>query len=146
VALLDSIAVARGVTLAVDVAGAVGRVNLPEDSLRQVLYNIIVNAIEASSPGSAVQIKATLSKDNIEIVVADRGEGIAPAIQSQIYEPFFTTKSQSGTGGLGLGLPISKGLIEAMQGSLDLERTSRSGTIFRVTIPVCQPDSEVGHE
>lgn len=145
VALLDSIAHAHGVTLTVDVAGAARRVSLPEDSLRQVLYNIIVNAIEASPADSVVEIKATLSASDVEILVADRGEGIAPAMQSQIYEPFFTTKSQTGTGGLGLGLPISKGLIEAMQGSLDLERTSRSGTVFRVTIPVCQPDDEVGH-
>jgi two-component system, sporulation sensor kinase A len=145
VALLDSIAQTRGVTLAVDVAGAARRVSLPEDSLRQVLYNIIVNAIEASPADSVVEIKATLSASDVEILVADRGEGIAAAMQSHIYEPFFTTKSQTGTGGLGLGLPISKGLIEAMQGSLDLERTSRSGTVFRVTIPVCQADVEVGH-
>lgn len=145
VALLESIARARGVTLAVDVAGAAGRVSLPEDSLRQVLYNIIVNAIEASSAGSVVGIKATLTASDVEILVADHGEGIALAMQSQIYEPFFTTKSQSGTGGLGLGLPISKGLVEAMQGSLDLERTSRTGTVFRVTIPVRQSGPEVEH-
>jgi PAS domain S-box-containing protein len=145
VALLDSIARVRGVALTVDVAGAARRVSLPEDSLRQVLYNIIVNAIEASPADSVVEIKATLSTSDVEILVADRGEGIAPALQSQIYEPFFTTKSQSGTGGLGLGLPISKGLIEAMQGSLDFERTSSRGTVFRITIPVCQSDAEVGH-
>lgn len=143
VALLDSIARARGVTLTVDVVGAARCVSLPEDSLRQVLYNVIVNAIEASPADSVVRIKATLSASDVEILVADRGEGIAPAMQSQIYEPFFTTKSQSGTGGLGLGLPISKGLVEAMQGTLDLERTSRSGTVFRVTIPIFQPDAEV---
>jgi two-component system sporulation sensor kinase A len=143
VALLDSIARARGVTLTVDVVGAARCVSLPEDSLRQVLYNVIVNAIEASPADSVVGIKATLSASDVEILVADRGEGIDAAMQSQIYEPFFTTKSQSGTGGLGLGLPISKGLVEAMQGTLDLERTSRSGTVFRVTIPIFQPDAEV---
>jgi hypothetical protein len=143
VALLDSIARARGVTLTVDVVGAVRRVSLPEDSLRQVLYNVIVNAIEASPADSVVGIKATLSASDVEILVADHGEGIAPAMQLQIYEPFFTTKSQSGTGGLGLGLPISKGLVEAMQGTLDVERTSRNGTVFRITIPLFQPDGEV---
>ncbi len=143
VALLDSIARARGVTLTVEVVGAARCVSLPEDSLRQVLYNVIVNAIEASPADSVVGIKATLSASDVEILVADRGEGIDAAMQSQIYEPFFTTKSQSGTGGLGLGLPISKGLVEAMQGTLDLERTSRSGTVFRIRIPVFQPDAEV---
>ncbi len=142
VALLDSIAQARGVSLSVS-AGAARRVTLPEDALRQVLYNVIVNAIEASPTNSDVWITATVSDSEAEILVADQGEGISPALQSQIYEPFFTTKSPSGTGGLGLGLPISKGLVEAMQGALAIERTSQRGTVFRIAVPVCQPGFEV---
>jgi two-component system sporulation sensor kinase A len=145
VALLDSIARARGVTLTIDSADVTRPVSLSEDALRQVLYNVIVNAIEASPANSEVRVRATVTDREVEILVADQGEGIAPALQLQIYEPFFTTKSQSGTGGLGLGLPISKGLVEAMQGSLALERTSHRGTVFRVAIPICQPGSEVEH-
>jgi two-component system, sporulation sensor kinase A len=143
VALLDCIAQARGVTLSVDSAGVARRVSLSEDALRQVLYNLIVNAIEASPASSEVRVTATVTDSEVEVLVADQGDGIPSALQSQIYEPFFTTKSQSGTGGLGLGLPISKGLVEAMQGTLAVERTSHRGTVFRVAIPICEPGFEV---
>ena len=145
VALLESVAQARGVGLSIDAGDAARRISVSEDALRQVLYNVIVNAIEASPANGEVRVAATVTAREVEIRVADQGEGISAAVESQIYEPFFTTKSQSGTGGLGLGLPISKGLVEAMQGTLAIERTSNRGTVFRVAIPICQLDSEGEH-
>ena len=145
VALLRTIAPERGVKLEVDTTGAIEPVSLPEDSLRQVLYNIIVNAIEASPAGGVVTITAMLREDNAEITVADEGAGIHLELGSQIYEPFFTTKNQSGTGGLGLGLPISRGIVEAMQGTIDFESSPGHGTSFRVRIPIRKPDAEVAH-
>jgi two-component system sporulation sensor kinase A len=145
VALLSTIAPERGVKLEVDTTAAKEPVSLPEDSMRQVLYNIIVNAIEASPAGGVVTITAALRADNAEITVADEGAGIPLDLRPQIYEPFFTTKNQSGTGGLGLGLSISRGIVEALQGTLDFESSPDQGTTFFVRVPIQKPDTEATH-
>lgn len=136
VALLDSIAAAREVRLTVEPIGTAGKLPLPEDSIRQVLYNVVVNAIEASPRGGTVRIQSARLPESVEISVADDGPGISSELQSQIYEPFFTTKEQTNTGGLGLGLPISRGIIEALQGTLQFESQQPQGTVFRFTIPL----------
>jgi signal transduction histidine kinase len=130
---------AQKVTLEVDTRRATEAVCLPEDSLRQVLYNIIVNAIEASPEGGVVRVSATVEDEVLQVLVGDQGAGIPEAERSRIYEPFFTTKSLTGTGGLGLGLSISRGIVQAMQGTLDFERPDEGGTEFRIRIPArCQ--------
>ncbi len=124
------------VTLKVDTCKATGNLCLPENLLRQVLYNLIINAVQASPPGKPVLITATTDQNELTITVTDQGKGIPEEIQSKILEPFFTTKSGIGTGGLGLGLSVSKGLVEAMKGKLEFETQPEQGTTFRVTIPL----------
>lgn len=110
---------------------------IPEGTLRQVLYNLLTNAINASPPGAAVEIGARTFNDHLLITVSDNGAGIPPSLRDKIFEPFFTTKSNnSGTGGLGLGLPISKSVVEAHGGSLDFESELGKGTTFRVLLPL----------
>jgi PAS domain S-box-containing protein len=142
VALLDSIAAAHEVRLNVEATDASGKLRLPDDAIRQVLYNVVVNAIEASPPGGVVGIEARLRSSAIEISVLDGGPGISDELCSQIYEPFFTTKEQTSTGGLGLGLSISRGIIEALQGTLIFERRQPGGTVFRFTIPLNEESGE----
>lgn len=142
VALLDSIAAARDVRLSVKDADASGKLRLPEDSIRQVLYNVVVNAIEASPSGGVVHIQSARHDCAVEISVADDGPGIPAELRTQIYEPFFTTKEQTNTGGLGLGLPISRGIIEALQGTLRFESRQPQGTVFRFTVPLNNDSSE----
>jgi two-component system, sporulation sensor kinase A len=134
-ALLGTTAPARDVKLDVDVSGVTEPVRLHEDSIRQILYNIIANAIEASPVGGVVTVRASLENAVIDIFVADPGEGISENLRSQIYEPFFTTKHECGTGGLGLGLSISRGIVEAMQGTLDFECSPGQGTVFHISVP-----------
>jgi PAS domain S-box-containing protein len=136
VALLEPSSHERHVSIDVDSDAAAGIVTMPEDPLRQVLYNILMNAIEASPSGAAVRIGATLTGGVLTIVVSDQGSGIPEDVRSRIFEPFFTTKKGSVTGGLGLGLSVTKGLLEAMGGSLDFESRAGRGTTFRVLIPV----------
>lgn len=145
VALLDSIAATHDVRLVVQGADASGKLRLPEDSIRQVLYNVVVNAIEASPRGGTVRIQSARRDSAIEISVADDGPGISPELRSQIYEPFFTTKEQTSTGGLGLGLPISRGIIEALQGTLRCESRQPHGTVFHFTIPLNNDLREAEH-
>jgi len=135
VALLDAIATSRDVRLRVNSIESSRCLRLPEDSIRQVLYNLVINAIEASPSGGEVQIDSVADDAVVQVMVRDQGQGIDAELKSQIYEPFFTTKEQTNTGGLGLGLPISRGIVEALQGSLEFECLPEQGTLFRFTIP-----------
>jgi signal transduction histidine kinase len=108
---------------------------LPEALLRQVLFNVLENAIEVSPPGDDVQVTARITDEQLVIAVADRGPGIPDDIRGHIFEPFFTTKCGKSHGGLGLGLSISKSLLDAMDGSLQVESQVGQGTVFRILIP-----------
>jgi PAS domain S-box-containing protein len=111
-------------------------VSKPEGLLRQVLYNVIQNAIEASPMQGRVTIAAEVAGHSLTISVADQGRGIPEAIHSQIFEPFFTTKDNLLTPGIGLGLAISKSILEALRGTIVFESSSGEGTVFRITMPM----------
>ncbi len=145
VALLDSIAAARDVRIETDATRAGGSVRLPEDSLRQVLYSVIVNGVEASPPGGVVTIEAAVADGAADIVVSDQGKGIAPELRQQIYEPFFTTKDNRATGGLGLGLSIARGIVEALQGTLSFRSEPGRGTAFHICLPAIAKETESHH-
>ncbi len=129
--LLDASARAHEVHIATD-SRCEEAMEIPVGLVRQLLYNLIQNAIEASPPGSTVRVSAHEEGGTVVIEVSDEGPGIAAGLKEQIFEPFFTTKSESG--GLGLGLSICKGLVEAMDGDLEVESGQR-GTTFRVSFP-----------
>ncbi len=136
VALLGTIAPQRNVTIEVSTAGLQQRLQLPEDSIRQVLYNIVINAIEASPEGGRVRIDAGVVDGSLWLDVRDDGAGIPPEVRAHVYEPFFTTKRGTGAAGLGLGLSISRGIVEWLGGTLDFEVCNGQGTLFRVVLPV----------
>jgi signal transduction histidine kinase len=109
-------------------------VNLDAKGFRQVLINLIRNAADAlPETGGRIQIRIKRDGDRAYLHVADNGRGIPEEIQARIYEPFFTTKGERG---LGLGLDISKKIIEAHQGELDFRSVPGKGTTFRVSFPV----------
>ncbi len=113
-------------------------VNLPEDILWQILYNVIVNAIEASSAGGRVHISAAVTTKHLWIEVKDQGQGIPEDIKNRIFEPFFTTKSPSTTGGIGLGLAICKSLLDALNGEISFRSNGNNETICTIVIPLAQ--------
>ncbi|MCK5732768.1 MAG: ATP-binding protein, partial [Candidatus Latescibacteria bacterium] len=108
---------------------------MPEPLVRQVLYNVLQNAIEASPPGGIVRIVVAVSENVLTLTIFDQGGGIPEEMGSQIFEPFFTTKSGLTTGGLGLGLSVSRNIVESLGGSLHFESTAGQGTVFNITLP-----------
>ena len=98
--------------------------------LRRVLENLIINAIQAMEKGGRLTLMTNQEHDLIKITVSDTGTGIAADAQSRIFEPLFTTKSK----GTGLGLAVSKRLIEAHGGSITLKETSQEGSTFEVNL------------
>lgn len=99
--------------------------------LRQVLLNLVINAVEAMPDGGTLALNADLVAGWLKIRVKDSGSGIDQSTQDRLYEPFFTTKEN----GTGLGLSISYTLVETLGGSLRF-RTGKGGTTFTVRIPV----------
>ncbi|MEW5702618.1 MAG: PAS domain S-box protein [Candidatus Zixiibacteriota bacterium] len=109
---------------------------LPPGYLSQVLFNIILNAVEASPPGGVVHIGATFGPDVATVTVADQGSGIPEDLRERVFEPFFTTKGEGApSGGLGLGLSVSRGLMEAMGGTIRFESRIGAGTTFYLSLP-----------
>jgi len=124
-----------GVEISFDARGPVSPVRIQEGHLIQVLYNIILNAVEACEGGGKITVVHTMDRDRFTISVSDNGKGIPENLQSRIFEPFFTTKGYKFGSGLGLGLSVSKSLVKSMGGELSLKSSNGQGTTFYINIP-----------
>jgi len=124
-----------GIHLQLNVAEDLPRVPCDPAQIEQVLIALIMNAIDAMPRGGNLWLQTRLSKDEkeIEIQVRDDGAGIAPDVLPQIFEPFLTTK-ESGHG-VGLGLAISRGIVERHGGRIEVQSELGRGTTFTVTLP-----------
>lgn len=103
--------------------------------LNQVFMNLLLNAADAIKEKGTITIE-TLTEDekNIAIKISDTGEGITPENLPQIYEPFFSTKNSDE--GMGLGLTISKKIIERHRGTIEVESELGKSTTFIITLPI----------
>jgi signal transduction histidine kinase len=129
--LLHQRAIARGVELALDTEAAT-RVALAEDALRQVLLNLVQNALDASPAGARVAVKVASRGGEAWIRVCDAGPGIAPALRERIFEPFFTTRPERAGG---LGLAITRRIVEEAGGAIEVDAAPGGGSEFRVRLP-----------
>jgi PAS domain S-box-containing protein len=134
ICLLEPIARRHHVTLRFDPGSEPVTATLPEGEVKQVLFNIVRNAIQASRMNQDVIIGLSVNQADAVIVVTDHGAGIDEETMPHIFEPFFSTKSQLKEG-MGLGLSISRNLIESMNGSIDVQSGVGQGSVFTVTIP-----------
>lgn len=128
---------AQRVTLRMDPGGHGLKVSLRSDLLRQVLFNLLLNALDASPEEAAVDCSAHQDGDDLELRVGDQGRGIPEALRERVWEPGFTTKRNAVQGGLGMGLSTSRRLLESIRGSIRFEpQPSGPGTVFVVRIPL----------
>jgi two-component system, OmpR family, sensor histidine kinase KdpD len=103
--------------------------------IAQVLVNLLDNAVKYSHADAPIRVKARLSHDTLEICVSDHGDGIAEHELSNIFEKFNRAGRTSETGGIGLGLSICRGLVEAHHGRIWAERRDPCGTAVTFSIP-----------
>ena len=106
-----------------------------DSELREVLVNMVFNAIDAMPEGGTLTLSTRTVDEQVVIKVADTGIGMYPEVRSRIFDPFFTTK---GKAGLGLGLAVSFGIIRRHGGNIEVESQYGRGTEFCVTLPVAQ--------
>ena len=123
----------RGVRVRFQFGSAIDTVLVDKVQVQQVLLNLVRNAIEAmeDSDRRELLISTTAAEDGmVAVKVADTGPGIAPEIAEQLFQPFVTTKPQ----GMGIGLSISRSIIEAHGGAMTVEPNLGGGTVFRFTL------------
>jgi PAS domain S-box-containing protein len=125
----------QGITLTSTLPDHPVSVSIARTDLIQILCNLIQNALDASSRHSNVALTVTRQHGALTICVMDQGVGIPPDISSHIFEPFFTTKQGTIKGGMGLGLAVSRSLVEAMGGTLSFSTIPGSGTSFIIMFP-----------
>ena len=121
-----------GQVCVVDVPGELRALGDP-DQLRQVFWNLVLNAAEASPEGGEVRVTGRRPSEGsmLELVVADRGRGIPAALLERVFEPFFTTRAK----GTGLGLATVHRVVEAHEGALRIESREDEGTSVHVLLP-----------
>ncbi|MET9396755.1 sensor histidine kinase KdpD [Kitasatospora sp. NPDC002965] len=107
--------------------------------LERVLANVIANALRHNAPGAPVLVAASHHRGRVEVRVIDRGPGIAPEDRDRVFLPFQRLGDTDNTTGVGLGLALSRGLAEAMGGSLEVEDTPGGGTTMLLTLPAAGP-------
>jgi signal transduction histidine kinase len=126
----------RKQTLATDLAAGLPPLHGDAERIRQVLWNLLDNAVKASADGAAIVLRTrALDEDRVAIEVADSGRGIAADHLPRIFEPFFTTRPD----GTGLGLAICQKLVRAHDGEIQVSSTLGKGTTFSVVLPVRPP-------
>jgi len=102
------------------------------DQLKQIVLNLILNAIESSAPGAHVRLEMRPgTADGVVLEVRDEGAGIAPEQLETIFHPFFTTKET----GTGLGLTLVHQMVVEHGGEITVESELGRGTVFRVALP-----------
>tara|TARA_R110000868_G_scaffold363732_2_gene626108 strand:- start:24224 stop:25930 length:1707 start_codon:yes stop_codon:yes gene_type:complete len=107
------------------------------DQVIQCLVNLVANAIQACEPGGVVQLRAFRHGDRVTVDINDNGCGMHESVLQRVTEPFFTTRQE----GIGLGLSITRQLIELNKGDLLIQSTEGGGTTVSVTLPTANSDN-----
>ena len=131
VTLLQPDAEAAGIELSLDKEAQTVRCHGDAPQLKELVLNLVLNAIEACSEGDAVTIGLVRGREQTVLIVRDTGKGIEPADLARVFEPYFTTRDS----GSGLGLAISKRIAEGHEGSLEVDSTPDVGTTVRLSLP-----------
>jgi signal transduction histidine kinase/HAMP domain-containing protein len=130
--LVEAGAKSSGVTLRADFGELPKTIGDP-NQLKQVVINIVTNALSAMTAGGALSIRTSRLGEHIVMDFADTGPGIPKTVLPHIFEPFFTTKKEKGTG---LGLSISYRIIQDHGGRIDVESREGEGATFSIRLPV----------
>jgi signal transduction histidine kinase len=137
---LDEIIRRAAANLAAEVPGAAARLRVGEDSgarlagdrelLTQALLNVMKNAVE-SSLDTPIRVEGRRNRKKVEVRIIDEGPGLSPEVLARVFEPFYSTKEK----GMGIGLYLSKKIIEAHGGTIEALSREGGGAEFRIVLP-----------
>ena len=139
-AILRPLAESHGITLTSELERSV-ELSTDPDKLREVMMNLLHNAVEYNRPGGNVNLRVQRSGPGIQVEVSDTGIGMTPDVQGKIFERFFRADPSRTTTGVhaGLGLAIVKEYVQKLGGTIAVESQLGQGTTFRVLLPIEQP-------
>jgi len=109
------------------------------DQIKQVLLDLVLNAVQAMPQGGEIVLRASTGQDSIDIEIQDEGIGIEPQNLEKIFDPFFTTRAS----GTGLGLSIVYQIVRQHGGRVEVRRNPVRGMTFAVFLPL-HPDEKAG--
>jgi signal transduction histidine kinase len=135
-----------GIQLQSDLAANLPLLQCDPAQIEQVLLALVMNAIDAMPRGGNLWIRTALTPDldAVQMSVRDDGSGIAPDILARIFDPFVTTKE--GGRGVGLGLAVSRNIVERHGGKIAVQTEVGKGTTFTVTLPLQNTGARVPDE
>ncbi|MCC6738284.1 MAG: PAS domain-containing sensor histidine kinase [Planctomycetia bacterium] len=128
---------AGGVHIAYALDDSIPEIVADDGQLRQVVTNLVVNAVQAMSEGGTLRIETMRDGDWVQLAVCDTGGGIPPNVLPRIFDPFFTTKDVDE--GTGLGLSVVHGIVTGHEGKIAVESASDRGTRVTVRLPINRP-------
>ena len=134
----------RHVALSEDVDPRLGDIDADQRKLRQVLLNLLANAVKFTPDGGHVSVRAMRENGEVSISVSDTGSGIAAADMERIFKEFGQTASARGHEGTGLGLALAKRIIELHGGKIGVESRLGEGSTFAITLPLIV-DKQAAH-
>jgi PAS domain S-box-containing protein len=131
--VLEHITLPENVTVSVKCPKGIPKLQFDCMQIERVFNNIIINAIQSMPDGGDVTIDGKMAGKSLVVIISDTGGGIAVGDIDKIFEPMFTTKESMG--GIGIGLAVSKSIIDAHSGTMTVESTIGKGTTFTVKLP-----------
>jgi K+-sensing histidine kinase KdpD len=138
-AALDRLAEVASHKITLEMSGALPRVRADTRAMAEVFYNLLGNAVKYSGPGSRITIFGEEARDAVLVSVEDEGKGIPPEMREKVFEKFF--RLDGAKSGLGLGLAIARGIVEAQNGTITIGAArAGSGTKVTVSLPIARDD------
>jgi two-component system sensor histidine kinase AtoS len=118
-------------------------ITVDKEQIKQVILNLLMNAIQAMTGGGKLGMSGRLSKDGywVELAIQDSGVGIPREDIDKLFDPFFSTKE----GGIGLGLSIAHRIIDQHHGKIEVESTPEKGTLFTISLPVLTEEQDADY-
>jgi PAS domain S-box-containing protein len=141
---LRGVANGRGITIKEDIPATLPEIDVDKERLEQVMFNLIGNAVKFSNDGSEVTVRAEVKEHDLLVQITDHGIGIPEEAMPRLFQRFYRVEASSSIGGSGLGLYISKQIIEAHGGHIWVESKSGEGSTFSFTLPLGSIDQDGG--
>jgi len=125
-----------GQTLSLVIQSKLPVVMADDDRVRQILFNLIGNSIKYSPPGSHIEVSAREEEDNLVFDVKDTGRGMSEEEQEKLFQPYYRIEGRERLSGLGLGLALSKKLVELQNGRIWVVSHKGKGSTFSFSLPI----------
>jgi len=140
VALLEQVNRASKVRIHAELESLPSEVAIPESVLRQSVYNLVQNAVEASPQGGTVTVRASVDDSMFVLAVRDQGPGVPLELRTRIFQPFVSSKERNAAAsGVGIGLSLVQRSVTALGGTIDIADPPEGGAEFVVRIPLLPP-------